>query len=476
MKTCQSVLCFLLLLGSSLCAQTKTTRIRGTVEDANTRKPIAGATVSASGDTAQQSEITDDNGFFRLVIEGVAPGDLVRIRAVKAGYTVYDRQIVTSEEIPITVDLRRPASAPAPKAGPVAPHKPLVSSDPVTARYIEEMTTQKNPTVRLNALSVIVKSAAHDPAALAAVAAAINDGDYRVRQMAAYDLGLSDKATPEMINALRIGLNDPEPLVRTEAKRSLGRFPHNKDAVEALIQVMGQPPEVDAYAAMTLYYAGIEDPRLLTALIYEATAQNDKDAIAALGRLRKNKSTTDALFAALGTVPNIDVGAMKVLEGMGIDDPRLMASLIYESTVKKNTDAITALGHYPQHKEAIEALLVTLGAPAASNETAMTVLCNMGIDDPRLSEVLLSKATTYGAPAVNLLLKKSPLSAQLITRLAQFAVASLDLPQNFRAQIYINVLLKAGGEPGRQGAASSARGRGCPAPGSARSCVAGGGS
>ena len=444
MKTSEAVPCLLLLLGTSLLAQSKTTRIRGTVEDANTRRPIGGATVSASGDTAQKSEVTDDNGFFRLVIEGVVPGDLVRLRVVKPGYIVYDLQIVTSEEIPIIIDLRR--STPA--AGPAPPRKPLVSSDPVTTRYIQEMTTQNNPVVRLNALKVIVKSAATDPAALAAVAAAINDGDYDIRQMAAYDLGQIGKPTPEVITALRIAASDPEPDVRIEAIRALGRFRHNKDAVDALIHIMGTPPNINAWATMTLHNEGIDDPRLLAALIYEATTKNDKNAAVALGQLHQNKSAVDALFAALGTPPKINIGAMNALEGMGIDDPRLMAALI-DQAVKGNDDAITALGQYPQKKEAVEALFRAMGGPPSINLTAMNVLGKLGIDDPRLTEAWITEATTYDSETGAALLKKAPFPPDTITRLIAHLAASLHTPRNWITQIDLSLLLR-GGEPAHE--------------------------
>src|ERR1700727_831125 len=136
-KTLVCSVCLWFLSGSGAAAQNKVTKLRGTVQEATTKNPVAGATVSASGDTAQQSEITDDRGFFRILIEGVSPGDLVRIRVEKVGYAVYDQQVVASEEIPLNIFLRRTAAATAPPARRAI--EPAAPANPVDARFIQEM-------------------------------------------------------------------------------------------------------------------------------------------------------------------------------------------------------------------------------------------------------------------------------------------------------------------------------------------------
>lgn len=298
---------------------------------------------------------------------------------------------------------------------------------------------------------MVASSAARDPAALNAVAAAVNDADWRVREAAAEDMGNIGKPTPKVMAALRAALPDIEVLVQQAAMESLGRFLPDKEALDALLSKMGVPPKVNLYAASVLNNRHIDDPRVLNALIFEATQKNAKYAIEALAQDPGRKGAAPALLLALGTPPNVNLPAMHILDRIGSEDPRLISALIYQATVKNDLDAITALGRHPQNKDAVNALLsVASSAPENSSDRAISALTDERIDDPRFTEVLLAKADGYNAPAVGILLKKAPLTQDVIAQFLQHLKNSLTLPENYRAQIYIDLLLHAGTAPGRQ--------------------------
>jgi HEAT repeats len=276
-KTWASAICLGLFLTPSLIAQSKATKLRGSVHDLATKVPVAGATVSASGDTAQRSEVTDDDGFFRLLIEGVAPGDLVRIRVEKPGFVVYDRQVVASEEIPISILLRRLAGG-SPKAVP----KPVEPIDPVVDRHVQEMK-DPHPFTQLNALKVLAEHAPTNEEAMRAVIAAALDSDYRVRLAAVNDIQQLRPGLKEAVTNLLIGLEDQEPAVREASIRALRAFPRDKDATGALFRILGAPPSINLNAMYSLIAAAADDPRLSEAELYAASIGN-ADGVASLIR------------------------------------------------------------------------------------------------------------------------------------------------------------------------------------------------
>jgi hypothetical protein len=124
----------------------------------------------------------------------------------------------------------------------------------------------------------------------------------------------------------------------------LGRLSSNKEARDTLFEVMGAPPRVDLYAASVLNNFHIDDPRVLNALIHEATVRNERGAVDSLIDHHQQKDAIPALLSALGTPPNINISAMNILQRIGSEDPKVISALAYEATVKKSNDAITALG------------------------------------------------------------------------------------------------------------------------------------
>jgi Carboxypeptidase regulatory-like domain len=291
-KTLPCSVCLWFLLCSCVAAQNKVTKLRGTVQDATMKNPVAGATVSASGDTAQQSEITDDRGFFRILIEGVAPGDLVRIRVEKAGYAVYDQQFVASEEIPLNILLRRTTrETPPPVRKTIDRAAPV---NPVTARFIEEMKDH-NYAVRLNALQVLVDSAPTDSAAMSAVIAAALDLDYRIKLNAIFAIGRLQPTSKDAVTNLLVDLHDIEPLVQAQAIYALGSFPKDKDAQAALFRLLGTAPSINERAMSSLVRSGVEDPRLSEAMFYEVTIGNQY----AVGVMSKKTPLSPELISRL---------------------------------------------------------------------------------------------------------------------------------------------------------------------------------
>jgi HEAT repeat protein len=269
-----------LCVAVSLPAQDKSTKLRGTVQDSDTRKPIGGATVSAVGDAVRASQVTDDNGFFQLVTAGIGPGELVRLRVEKTGYAVYDSQVIASEELPLQLSLKRLYVPPHVTPRPPAP-EPAAPANTVNAHFIAQLKTDPDPLVRLNALNVLVSAAPSDRTAVAGIVGAILDNDVRVRKAAIDAAGKLHPDSKEVVTNLLISLHDKEEPVRQAATAALGKFPDSKDCMDALFGRLGSPPRINTVAMKTLIGMGIDDPRLTDALIYRVT-RNDGDASAAL--------------------------------------------------------------------------------------------------------------------------------------------------------------------------------------------------
>ena len=296
-KTLPRSVCLWFFLSSLLVAQIKVTKLRGTVQDSVTKDPVAGATVSASGDTAQQNEVTDDKGFFRILIQGVAPGDLVRIRVEKPGYTVYDQQVVASEEIPLNVLLRRRTTATPPTGRKTV--EPAAPADPVVTQYVEALKGN-DWTIKTHALDVLVNYAPTDTVAMSAVIGAELDFDYRVREKAIQYVVQLKPTSKQALTNLQIDLRDPEPEVQTWALWALDRFPRDNEMLAGLFRSLGAPPSINLRVMYKLIKWGVKDPRLSDAIFYEATVENAVAIDALLQEAPLSQETISRLIAELG--------------------------------------------------------------------------------------------------------------------------------------------------------------------------------
>ena len=105
-------------------------KLSGTVLDLDTRLPIAGVSVKATGDQGAAPATTDTDGLFLLQLApNVKLGETVRIRFEKSGYQPYDKSCVASSEIPINVTMRRVATNNGKRAGGSPPSSKAKSPD-----------------------------------------------------------------------------------------------------------------------------------------------------------------------------------------------------------------------------------------------------------------------------------------------------------------------------------------------------------
>jgi hypothetical protein len=375
-----------LFLTSGLLAQSKVTKLRGAVHDAATKEPVPRATVTASGDTARQSELTDDQGFFRILIEGIAPGDLVRIRVEKDGYAAYDLQVVASEEIPLDVKLRRLSAAP-----PHAAKESDAPTDRVVDHYIQQMK-DPHPFTQLNALGVLAQNARTNNAAMSAVIAATLAEDYRVKVAAINDIRSLKPKSRLAVTNLIIDLNDAEPLVRKASIVALRAFPRDKDATGALFRLLGAPPQINLDAMYSLIAAGADDPRLSDAEFYAATIGN-RDAVAALiEKAPLPQDTINRLMLALvksldGSHNYVSQGIIKALLQGGRDSGRL-ALHQYLAGADPFHQSRLALSWLEVDHEAKAEILQSTDGPRIAHELAKA----MGSDAGEFTALLYFKA------------------------------------------------------------------------------------
>ncbi len=99
--------CLLLAAFNSFSQTTLTQSIKGTVIDKDSRRPLAGATVSIADDSIQQAVVTNDNGEF--ILSSITVGRQ-RIQCTYSGYENYitDNIIISSaKELELVIELEQ---------------------------------------------------------------------------------------------------------------------------------------------------------------------------------------------------------------------------------------------------------------------------------------------------------------------------------------------------------------------------------
>lgn len=253
-------------VGPPARAKEKDLAVRGLVRDAASRAPVAGATVTASGGQSRADETTDGRGFFRLLLPGLAPGDVFRLRVEKAGYAVYDMQVAASEQI----DLEIPMVAQAP---PPRPRSPEPRPDPqasVVSRLLAELSSPSENT-RLAAVIGLGKRAETDKAARDGVVRALSDKSYAVKEAALRLIADEHLGSREAVTAVSALLDDASGGIPWRAAETLGRLgPAAKAAIPELVRALrnADPNRNQLFAGDTWAYL----PELVAASV-EALAR-----------------------------------------------------------------------------------------------------------------------------------------------------------------------------------------------------------
>lgn len=80
--------------------------VSGVVTNSVSGLPVDGATVSATGDQAQEPVVTGVHGTFTLELrKGIEPGSLINIRVQKTGYHTYVDQVAVAPSLTRTIQL-----------------------------------------------------------------------------------------------------------------------------------------------------------------------------------------------------------------------------------------------------------------------------------------------------------------------------------------------------------------------------------
>jgi hypothetical protein len=346
-------------------------RVRGTVRESKSGRPIPRATVTASGNQSQQDELTDDQGFFRLVLQGVAPGSLVRIRVQKEGYAPYDRQIAVSEEIPLEVLM---------SLAPARSRAEPASTSPVEQRLLQQLNNV-DPEIRASAIASLRKQPRLSDVTTAAIIRAVLDEDLEVQAEAVIAVWQSKISSPAAVQNLIVALKDDHDSrsgarLRSLAATTLGDIgPNAKSAIPTLLTTLKDSfvgPAEDA--ALALIKLGVQDRRVDAELLEgmnDGGANDVRDALVKMGPsgARFIPGLIGILRAKLqdangdqGSQSHVDI--IRVLEAIGPAGDTALEQLM--ESLNPNNQAQLALAWVEMNPAAKSAIRRTFKIPEVS--------------------------------------------------------------------------------------------------------------
>jgi HEAT repeat protein len=236
------------ILSISFQALSQNITITGYVYNRETGKPIPLVNVSTVGNNHLKDDQTDSEGLFVISLKrGINAGDLIRIRATKEGYEVYDERIVVSSLKPVNIQI-----SPIPKITSTTREK--MPAESMLSNYIKNLK-DKDSSVRKEACKSLgymgekAKIAASDLISLA-----LYDASSSVKISAIDALSSINTSSKEAVECFLKSLKSENPQVRAAAAKALGGIsPASSEVIKALISgLKDKELKVQVYSVQSL--------------------------------------------------------------------------------------------------------------------------------------------------------------------------------------------------------------------------------
>jgi HEAT repeat protein len=247
-------------------------------------------------------------------------------------------------------------------------------ADRINVHFEIRALKKGNATERSRAVRALGTNAKYSPAAVSAIAEALQDEDYLVRMQAAYTLGDLRSGAVDATPALCRALRDRENMVASQAGQALeqiARDPGNTRVVEVMV-----PPLVNAVKEGGRVSAGFLARRVLRAIgdpavpaLVEVLNEKERSsrirALDVLRELGQARAAVPALVAWLrGEDRDLRWRAAMVLAEIGPDAKSAVPALI-ESLRDPLSNS---------YGDAAAGALIRIGLPAAESESALAPL------------------------------------------------------------------------------------------------------